>query len=69
MDNSNNKNTKKKHRLWLIIVLVINLLVVGYIAIDEYRKQSESASFISLSDVKLWYLGIGLACFALAVAA
>lgn len=67
MDNANNKNTKKKHRLWLIIVLVINLIVVGYIAIDEYRKQSDSASFINISDVKLWYLGIGLACFALAV--
>jgi len=63
-----NKKAKNKNRLWLIIVLVINLVVVGYIAIAEYRKQSESASFINISDVNFLYLVFGVLCFAVAVA-
>jgi uncharacterized protein (TIRG00374 family) len=51
----------------LIAVLVINLIVVGYIAIDEYKKQKESATFINFSDIKFWYLGIGILCFLVAV--
>lgn len=60
-------NSKRKNKIFMAVFLLINLLVVGYIAYDEYRKESDSFSFINLSEVKWQYLLFGLLCFLVAV--
>ena len=59
------QKTKSAQRKWMLVFLLINLAVVAYIAVDEYRKEAGSVTFIDIFEVKLGYLFLGVACFCL----
>lgn len=63
-----NGESKKKRRIGLVITLIINLLIVGYIAITEFGPGShKEVEEVAFSDIKIWYLAFGLACFLVAL--
>ena len=62
------KETKKR-RIGLIITLIVNLIIVGYIAISEFGKNDPEAHKVSISDINLIYLLMGVVCFGVAVLA
>ena len=51
----------------MLLTIAINLLIVGYIAIREFRGDAANASFVSLSEVKWVFIALGVLCFVLAV--
>ena len=62
------KETKKR-RIGIIITLIVNLIIVGYIAISEFSKNDPEAHKVSISDINLIYLFCGITCFGVAVLA
>ncbi len=63
-----NRESKKKRRIGLIITLIINLLIVGYIAINEFGPNSQKeVEEVSFSDIKLLYILLGICCFVVAL--
>ena len=62
------KETKKR-RIGLIITLLVNLIIVGYIAVSEFSKNDPEAHKVSISDINIWFLLCGIACFGIAVLA
>ena len=61
------KPQKKRQRLTLLLTILINLLIVGYIALKEFRGDAANAQFISLSAVRWPFIVLGVLCFVLAV--
>ena len=56
-------NNRKQRRIGLIITLIINLIIVGYIAITEFHKDTQDIQQVSVRDIRLLYLVFGIACF------
>ena len=63
MQQDDNKN---RRRLGLFITLIINIVIVGYIAIREFNT-GEEVKLISFTDINFIYLLIGIGCFGAAV--
>ena len=61
------KNGSKKRRIGLIITLLINVLIVGFIAFSEFKPGSGNVEEVSVSDIKLIFLLFGVLCFGVAV--
>lgn len=59
-------SSKKQRRLGLIITLIINLIVVGYIAVTEFHTNDAAMERVSVADIRLFYLVFGVACFVVA---
>ncbi len=68
MSDTNTPIQERKKPRGLILTLLVNLLIVGYIALREYRKESGSAQHLPLSAIRPQYLLLGIACFCVAVA-
>lgn len=61
------KNPKKRRIIVMILTIVLNLIIVGYIAVKEIGKSAKEAQFISFADVKYLFLLAGVLCFCIAV--
>ncbi|MBQ7506924.1 MAG: flippase-like domain-containing protein [Lachnospiraceae bacterium] len=61
------KKAKNKRRLVLVLTLLVNLVVVGYIAIRELKKDAGSVKKIPLSDMNFGFLILGIALFFVAL--
>lgn len=59
-------SSKKQRRIGLIITLVINLIVVGYIALTEFHTNEAAIERVSVADIRLFFLLFGVACFVVA---
>ncbi len=57
---------KRRRRIGLIASLLINLAIVAYIAVREYRGNTAGAGHVSMRDINLLFLLPGVACFFLA---
>ncbi|MGI5888563.1 MAG: lysylphosphatidylglycerol synthase transmembrane domain-containing protein [Oscillospiraceae bacterium] len=62
------KKTKKESFLETLIVILINVIIVGYIAMKELGGKNASENKLSLSDINFWFIACGVLCFAVAVA-
>lgn len=62
-ENLQNASSKKQRRIGLLITLVVNLLVVGYIAIREFSTDKTEVHHVSVGDLKPFFLLFGIACF------
>ncbi|MBR3383433.1 MAG: flippase-like domain-containing protein [Clostridia bacterium] len=63
------KKETKKRRIGLIITLAINVLIVGFIAFSEFKPGSQEVEEVSVADIKLIFLLLGVLCFGVAVLA
>ena len=62
------KETSKKTRRWsMLITLLVNLLIVGYIALREFRQDAGQAERIQFSGINPIFLILGTACFFVAL--
>ncbi len=59
--------SKNKRRLGMLITLLVNLLIVGYIALREFRQDAGRAERIQVSGINPFFLILGAACFFLAL--
>lgn len=59
--------SKKKRILGLVLTIVVNLLIVGYIAFREFGAEVRSVQTIEVLDIRLWYLLFAVLCFGIAV--
>ena len=59
--------SKKKTRLIFVLTLLINIGIVTYIAINEFRKDAENVRRIPLSSLQFGFLFVGIACFFVAL--
>ena len=61
------QGNKKKRRLSMLVTLLVNLLIVGYIAVREFRQDAQNAEKIQVSGINPLFLVLGAACFAVAL--
>ena len=66
MPRNNLQPGRKKRGISLLITLAINLVIVGYIAIREFRNNAQEIQQVSIADIRLIYLLFGVLCFVLA---
>ena len=57
----------KKRKLYLIITILINALVVGWFVVKEVRAGAFEPHSISFGDMKPWFLAFGALCFLIAL--
>ena len=62
------KDSKKKRRLSMLITVLVNILIVGYIALREFRQDAGRAERIQFSGINPVFLILGAACFFVALA-
>ena len=60
------ENKRKKRHIGLFLSLPINLLIVGYIAVNEFRSDPGAVHRIEVADLRLFYLIFGALCFVIA---
>ena len=53
----------KKRSISLLVTLLINLLIVGYIALREFRNNAQEVQRVSIADIRLIFLLFGVVCF------
>lgn len=64
------KDKETKRRRWgLLITLLVNVAIVAYIAISEFSGGDTEVEKVSISDIRIVYLLMGIACFGVAVLA
>ena len=61
------KPKKKRQGLTMLLTILINVIIVGYIAIREFRGDAANAQWISLADVRWVFIVLGVLCFVFAV--
>ena len=66
-DGAEAKPKKKRQGLTMLLTILINVIIVGYIAIREFRGDAANAQFISLADVRWVFIVLGVLCFVFAV--
>ncbi|MBQ6432269.1 MAG: flippase-like domain-containing protein [Oscillospiraceae bacterium] len=57
------KKRKNRRLIGLIVSLVINLAIVAFIAVREFRKSSAGLEHVSVRDINLLFLLPGIVCF------
>lgn len=57
------KKRKTRRLIGLIVSLVINLAIVAFIAVREFRKSSAGLERVSVHDINLLFLLPGVVCF------
>ncbi len=62
-----NKKDKKKRIITLVITIVINLTIVGFIAGRELINNSGDSSKFDISGINVWFLLFGIASFLVAL--
>lgn len=62
-----NVQKPKKRKLYLIITILINALVVGFFVVKEIRAGAFEPHNISYADMKPWFLAFGALCFLIAL--
>ena len=65
--NINDASKPKKRKLYLIITILINVLVVGFFVVREITSGAFEPQKINLGDLRPWFLLFGALCFAVAL--
>lgn len=60
-------NPKTRRIIVMILTIVLNIIVVGFIAVKEIGKNAKEAQVISFADIKFLFLLAGVLCFGVAV--
>ncbi len=64
----NETGNNKKQKRGMLLTIAVNLLIVGYIAVREFRADAGGAQKIAVLSIKAGYLLLGVACFLVALA-
>ncbi len=59
-------DSARRRRLGLLITLAVNLLIVGYIALTEFGGNQDAQHSVSVTDIRLFFLLLGVLCFGFA---